>query len=91
MTNMQAQPETSATEKRPELALHLVVIGSSAGGIEALSALLARVPVDFPAPILIAQHLDPSRPSQLQEILARHKPTPRPPGPHHLLGVDSTR
>jgi two-component system CheB/CheR fusion protein len=53
-----------------------VVIGSSAGGIEALSALVARLPVDFRAPIVIAQHLDPSRPSQLQEILARHSTLP---------------
>jgi two-component system, chemotaxis family, CheB/CheR fusion protein len=54
----------------------LVVIGSSAGGIEALSRLVASLPADFPAPIVIAQHLDPRRPSHLHEILARHATLP---------------
>ena len=38
----------------------LVAIGASAGGIEALSALVATLPADFPAPIVVAQHLDPT-------------------------------
>ena len=32
---------------------HLVVIGSSAGGIDALSTLVERLPADFAAPILV--------------------------------------
>src|SRR5512133_536413 len=54
----------------------LVVIGSSAGGIEALAALVATLPTPFPAPVVIAQHLDPARPSHLSEILARRCPLP---------------
>jgi two-component system, chemotaxis family, CheB/CheR fusion protein len=54
----------------------LVVIGSSAGGIEALSTLLATLPTDFPAPIVLAQHLDPDRASHLGEILARQSTLP---------------
>ncbi len=54
----------------------LVVIGSSAGGIEALSRVVASLPADFAAPIVIAQHLDPRRPSHLHEILARHATLP---------------
>ncbi len=54
----------------------LVVIGASAGGIQALSTLLAALPADFPAPIVIAQHLDPKRPSHLAEILTRHSRLP---------------
>ncbi|MDQ5852481.1 MAG: PAS domain-containing protein, partial [Chloroflexota bacterium] len=49
----------------------LVVIGSSAGGIEALSILVSSLRPDFPAPIVLAQHLDPSRPSGLKDILQR--------------------
>lgn len=49
----------------------LVVVGASAGGIEALSTLIASLPAGFPAPVLIAQHLDPTRPSHLEEILRR--------------------
>ena len=37
----------------------------SAGGIEALSRVVGSLPPDFPAPIVIAQHLDPRRPSHL--------------------------
>jgi two-component system, chemotaxis family, CheB/CheR fusion protein len=54
----------------------LVVVGSSAGGIEALSILIGSLPSDFPAPIVLAQHLDPSRPSNLQQILERHSAIP---------------
>jgi len=48
----------------------LVVIGSSAGGVDALSTLVTTLPVAFSAPIVLAQHLDPHRPSQLGEILS---------------------
>jgi two-component system CheB/CheR fusion protein len=49
----------------------LVVIGSSAGGIEALSVVLSGLPPNFRAPIVIAQHLDPARPSSLATILTK--------------------
>jgi len=55
---------------------YLVVIGSSAGGIEALSILVSTLPADFPAPLVLAQHLDPRQPSHLKQILARHSALP---------------
>jgi two-component system, chemotaxis family, CheB/CheR fusion protein len=55
---------------------HLVVVGSSAGGIEALSILVSTLPADFPAPIVLAQHLDPQRPSNLAAILQRRATLP---------------
>lgn len=55
---------------------HLVVLGASAGGIEVLSTLVAALPADFPAPLVIAQHLDPTRPSHLGEILGRQTALP---------------
>src|SRR5438270_4541332 len=54
----------------------LVVIGSSAGGIDALSTLVGTLSPSFPAPIIVAQHLDPSRFSHLEEILARKSNVP---------------
>ncbi len=60
-------------DERP---MHLVVVGASAGGIEALSALVAALPPEFPAPIVIAQHISPHRVSSLAEILARRTPLP---------------
>src|SRR3954451_22194823 len=54
----------------------LVVVGSSAGGVEALSQLLASLPRDFAAPLVLAQHLDPARQSHLQAILQRKTEIP---------------
>src|SRR5689334_21344171 len=54
----------------------LVVIGSSAGGIDALSTVVGRLSPEFAAPIIVAQHLDPSRLSHLEEILARKSTVP---------------
>src|ERR1041384_2381521 len=54
----------------------LVVVGSSAGGVGALSTLVSTLNKSFPAPIVIAQHLDPQRPSQLGAILERRSVLP---------------
>src|SRR5262245_45428171 len=59
-----------------EPARQLVVIGASAGGIEALSMLVGTLPEGFLAPIVIAQHLDPTRLSHLHSILARKSTLP---------------
>lgn len=59
-----------------ETSAQLVVVGSSAGGIDALQTLVASLPKNFPAPMLIAQHLDPRRPSHLAEILGRRSTLP---------------
>ena len=75
MTNR--MDEAAKSGERVETALYqLVVVGSSAGGIEALSTLVAALPANFPAPIVLAQHLDPTYPSHLGEILARHSTLP---------------
>src|SRR5436309_15224826 len=54
----------------------LVVVGASAGGIAALSTLVATMPADFSAPVVIAQHLAPTQPSVLADILAPHSRLP---------------
>src|SRR5215813_3437807 len=54
----------------------LVVVGSSAGGVGALSTLVSTLNKNFPAPIVIAQHLDPQRPSHLGSILERRSNLP---------------
>lgn len=55
---------------------HIVVIGASAGGVDSLSVLVSTLPHDFPAPVVVAQHLSPSRASALGDILARRGPLP---------------
>jgi len=52
----------------------LVVIGASAGGVEALGRLASQLDADFPAPICIAVHFPPSGTSVLPRILERHGP-----------------
>ncbi|ALG66844.1 chemotaxis protein CheB [Beggiatoa leptomitoformis] len=47
-----------------------VVIGSSAGGIKALSAVLRVLPSNFSLPILIVQHLHPESDSYIVNILS---------------------
>lgn len=54
----------------------LVVVGSSAGGVGALSTFVSTLNKSFPAPIVIAQHLDPQRPSHLGSILERRSTLP---------------
>ena len=54
----------------------LVVVGSSAGGISALSTLVSTLHKSFPAPVVLAQHLDPQRPSHLGSILERRSTLP---------------
>ena len=55
---------------------HLVVVGASAGGIEALSELVSTLPEGLKAPIVVAQHLDPERASHLEQILSRRSTLP---------------
>src|ERR1051326_8707254 len=54
----------------------LVVVGSSAGGVGALSTLVATLNKNFPAPVVLAQHLDPQRHSHLASILERRSNLP---------------
>ncbi|MBS0234812.1 MAG: chemotaxis protein CheB [Proteobacteria bacterium] len=51
-------------------------IGASAGGIEALLAIVQDLPSGLPAPILIVVHISPDSPGYLPEILARNGPLP---------------
>lgn len=46
-----------------------VVIGASAGAVQALSAILPRLPADYPLPILVVVHV-PDSPSGLTTLFA---------------------
>jgi two-component system chemotaxis response regulator CheB len=53
-----------------------VVIGASAGGIEALGVLLPALPAQSAIPIFVVLHLPRNRPSLLQSIFAAKCPRP---------------
>lgn len=55
---------------------NVVVVGASAGGVEALQVLVSGLPPDFPGTVLIVLHLSPDSPSRLDEILAKSTPLP---------------
>ncbi|HWC81745.1 MAG TPA: chemotaxis protein CheB [Pseudonocardiaceae bacterium] len=54
----------------------LIVVGASAGGVEALRELTAGLPIDLPAAVLVVLHLPPGRGSALDAILDRVGPLP---------------
>jgi two-component system chemotaxis response regulator CheB len=49
----------------------IVAIGASAGGVEALHVVVSALPAQFPAPVLVVQHMDPRHKSMLAGLLAR--------------------
>ncbi len=54
----------------------MVVVGASAGGIEALRALVARLPADLPAAVLVVIHTAPNSPQLVPGILQASGPLP---------------
>jgi len=54
----------------------VVVIGASYGGVEALKSLVAELPADLPASVLIVQHTSEVSPAILADILAGRGPLP---------------
>jgi two-component system chemotaxis response regulator CheB len=50
----------------------IVGIAASAGGLDALIALVSRLPADFRAPVLMMRHQAGGVPGVLADILARH-------------------
>jgi two-component system, chemotaxis family, protein-glutamate methylesterase/glutaminase len=49
----------------------IIVVGASAGGVEALSRLVADLPVDLPAAVFIVLHISPHSGTALPRILDR--------------------
>jgi two-component system, chemotaxis family, protein-glutamate methylesterase/glutaminase len=82
----------------------VVVVGASAGGVEALRTLMSGLPAGFDGAVLVVLHIPRGSPSALANILARSGPLPArhavngesleagrvyvAPADHHLLVLD---
>jgi two-component system chemotaxis response regulator CheB len=65
------QAETLGSNGPAPAGFDVVVIAASLGGRETLERVLGPLPVDFPAPIVVVQHLHPLSPGCLPGLLAR--------------------
>ena len=48
----------------------VVVIGASAGAVDALSAILPALPADYPLPVVVVVHVPPDKKSAMSELFA---------------------
>jgi two-component system chemotaxis response regulator CheB len=55
----------------PRAAFDVVVVAASAGGLRAISTIVADLPRDFPACVLLVQHVDRRHRSLMADILGR--------------------
>jgi two-component system chemotaxis response regulator CheB len=65
------QPQNRVLCHFPNIAYNVIGIAASQGGLRAIKMILAALPPDFPAAIVVVQHLSPSYPSYLTSILSR--------------------
>lgn len=52
----------------------VIGIAASAGGLKAITEVVSGLPADFPAAVMVVQHISPDSPSYLPEILGRSTP-----------------
>jgi two-component system chemotaxis response regulator CheB len=54
----------------------IMILGTSAGGLEASIAIISQLPADFPAALFVVTHMSPEEPSLLPKILSVRGPLP---------------
>jgi two-component system chemotaxis response regulator CheB len=72
-------PAADASEERRVSQREIVAIGASAGGVEALGELVAGLPAELPAAVLVVLHVLPTGTSVLPSILQRAGNLPAAP------------
>ena len=100
------QPKTAqivqpAVYIKPDMEYKVLAIGASAGGPEGLTTILSGLPIDFPLPVFIVQHIDSHFSEGFATWLSGYSKLPvvvpvngqkmvsgtvyLPPGDHHLM------
>src|SRR5262245_5373137 len=69
-------PRRDAWWPNPRAAFDIVAIAASAGGLRALTIVLAGLSPDFPTSIAVVQHLDPRHRSLMADLLSRQSRLP---------------
>ncbi len=64
-------PKPPTAEDARAIQRDVVVVGASAGGVQALETLFGSLPADLPASVLVVLHLKPTGRSGLDSILSR--------------------
>ena len=62
------KPRARVRESRADLQIEAIVIGASAGGVDALAILFEALPEGFKPSILVVVHIPPDRPSLLADL-----------------------
>lgn len=71
MNALRYAPQHRILSHFPNMAFNVVALATSMGGLTALSTILSTLPADFPAAILVVQHLSPNFPCHLPRILSQ--------------------
>ena len=72
MKNKEGNRSADKPKENENSRIPVVGIGSSAGGLEALSKIFGNMPTDSGAAFVLIQHLDPSHKSSMVELLQRY-------------------
>ena len=73
---MEAEETSAMTEVETEAPRYLIGVGSSAGGLEALTSLVRNIPEELNASYVIVQHMAPDHRSLLAELIGRETSLP---------------
>ena len=71
-----APTDRSPSQSKSQPPYDIVAIAASAGGVFALTEILGKLPGDFPAAIVVVQHLDPRHRSLMPQIFGRRSNLP---------------